>query len=182
MDAPNYGQFYTDDQIRAEFEAEGHDLDANLVADAEIDNLVYAGISGITRALHICRGNFRSHWVYEGSLEPLAERVFNDLPYDVFLVEWDDVAREGDYSSLRFLPAGRIVAMGIVSSKVAAVERVEHVLERLAQAGRHVDLDQLAVSTQCGFASVAAGNEISWDDQRRKLDLLVATARTAWPR
>jgi 5-methyltetrahydropteroyltriglutamate--homocysteine methyltransferase len=147
----------------------------------DVDRRVVEGFpADVTFALHICRGNFRSHWVYEGSLEPVAERVLNELPYDAFLIEWEDVARDGDYSSLRFLPAGRIAVMGLVSSKAAEVERVDDVVARLEEATMYADVEQLAVSPQCGFASVADGNELDTDAQWRKLEVVAAAAERVW--
>jgi 5-methyltetrahydropteroyltriglutamate--homocysteine methyltransferase len=180
LDFPLYPAL-VDRGARAQMAAQGVDLDAVLERALDVDRRVVEGFDGdVTFALHICRGNFRSHWAYEGSLEPVAERVFGELPYDAFLVEWEDVAREGDYSSLRFLPAGRIAGMGLVSSKVARVERVEDVVARLEEATMYADVDQLAVSPQCGFASVADGNDLDEDAQWRKLEVVAEAAQRVW--
>jgi 5-methyltetrahydropteroyltriglutamate--homocysteine methyltransferase len=108
--------------------------------------------------------------------------MFSELPYDVFLVEWDDVGRDGGYEAIRFVPAGPIVAMGIVSSKTPELEAEDEVVRRLEEASRHLGIDQLAVSTQCGFASVMEGNEVDEDAQWRKLDLVARVADRVWPR
>jgi 5-methyltetrahydropteroyltriglutamate--homocysteine methyltransferase len=179
LDFPLYPAL-ADGGSREQLAAGGADLDAILGRALECDRRVIDGFrDDVTFALHICRGNFRSHWTYEGTLEPLAERIF-DLPYDVFLVEWEDVEREGDYSSLRFLPPGRIAVMGLVSSKVPELERADDVVARLEEAARHADIAQLAVSPQCGFASVADGNELSADAQWRKLEVVAEVADRVW--
>jgi 5-methyltetrahydropteroyltriglutamate--homocysteine methyltransferase len=180
LDFPLYPAL-VDSGAREQMAAQGADLDAVLERALAVDRRVVEGFPGdVTFALHICRGNFRSHWVYEGSLEPVAERVFGELPYDTFLVEWEDVARDGDYSSLRFLPAGRIAVMGLVSSKVATVERVDDVVARLEEATMYADVEQLAVSPQCGFASVADGNDLDADAQWRKLEVVAEAADRVW--
>jgi methionine synthase II (cobalamin-independent) len=181
LDFPLYPAL-VDTGAREQMAAAGADLDALLTRALEVDRAVVEGFpDDVTFALHICRGNFRSHWVFEGSLEPLAERIFGELPYDAFLVEWEDTGREGDYGALRFVPrGGPTVVMGVVSSKDPRLETVDEVVARLEEAGRHADLDQLAVSTQCGFASVADGNELSPDAQWRKLELVAAAAERVW--
>jgi methionine synthase II (cobalamin-independent) len=137
---------------------------------------------GVTTALHVCRGNYRSRWLCEGSLEPVAERLFGELPYDAFLVEWDDVGRDGGYAPVRFVPPGRIAVMGLVSSKRPDLESEDEILRRLGEASAYLPYEQLGVSTQCGFASVIAGNEVDEDAQWRKLDLVARVADRVWPR
>lgn len=159
----------------------GADFDTIFTKAIEADNAVLADIpADVTTALHVCRGNYRSHWWARGSLEPVAERMFSELRHDRFLVEWDDTEREGDYSPLRFVPAGPIVVIGLISSKVGALEGEDDILRRLEEASRHLGLDQLAISPQCGFASVWHGNEITEDQQWRKLDLVARVADRVW--
>ena len=134
----------------------------------------------VTFGLHLCRGNFRSAWLFNGTLEPVAERIFNELRYDVFLVEWEDTEREGDYSPLRHVPPGPIVALGAVSSKFGRLESQDAVIRALEEASRYLDIEQLALSTQCGFASEATGNRLAEDEQWRKLDLIGAVADRVW--
>lgn len=154
-------------------------LDKALRADAA----VLDGLAGdVTTALHICRGNYRSRWIYEGSLEAVAERLFNELPYDRFLIEWDDVEREGDYSPLRHLPPGKTVVMGLISSKTRTIEDEDEIVRRLDEASAYTDLDRLALSPQCGFASVFEGNEIDEEVQWRKIDLVCRVADRVWGR
>jgi 5-methyltetrahydropteroyltriglutamate--homocysteine methyltransferase len=180
LDFPLY-PYLVDPTWSARFEAAGHGF-AELVDRAvTADRAVLEGVpNGVTKALHVCRGNYRSRWLCEGSLEPVAERLFGELPYDVFLVEWDDIGREGGYEPIRFTPSGRIAAMGLVSSKRRELEREDDITRKLDEAARHLPLEQLAVSTQCGFASVLEGNEIDEETQWRKLDLVARVADRVW--
>jgi 5-methyltetrahydropteroyltriglutamate--homocysteine methyltransferase len=180
LDFPLY-PYLVDSTWSARFAAAGHQI-AELVDRAvAADRAVLEGIpDGVTTGLHVCRGNYRSRWLCEGSLEPVAERLFGDLPYDVFLVEWDDIGREGGYEPIRFTPPGRIVAMGLVSSKHRELEREDEIARELDEAARHLPFEQLAVSTQCGFASVLEGNEIDEETQWRKLDLVARVADRVW--
>jgi 5-methyltetrahydropteroyltriglutamate--homocysteine methyltransferase len=181
MDAPNYGQFYTDDQIRAEFEAEGHDLQANLVADAEIDNLVYAGISGITRALHICRGNGPGGiWSAAGGYDRLAAVLFPRLSnVDRLLLEYD-TPRAGDFSPLDHVRPGCTVVLGLLTTKIGSLEDAALVKQRIAEAADRIDKDRLALSPQCGFNSAGIGNPLTPAEQEAKLRLVVQVAREVW--
>jgi 5-methyltetrahydropteroyltriglutamate--homocysteine methyltransferase len=180
LDFPRYVNLLSEGHREA-LRSSGADPDTFLERALDVDRRVIEGFpSDITFGLHLCRGNFRSSWIYEGSLEPVAERLFNELPYDVFLVEWEDTSRDGDYSPLRHVPPGPTVVLGAVSSKVAGLESDEDVLEALEEAGRFLDIDQLALSTQCGFASEAQGNHLTEDDQWRKLDLVVSVSDQVW--
>ncbi|HXY73052.1 MAG TPA: hypothetical protein VEM41_10945 [Actinomycetota bacterium] len=153
-------------------------LDAAIAADRAVLEEVP---SGVTTALHICRGNFRSSWMCEGSLEPVAERVFGDLPYDAFLVEWDDLGRDGGYEPVRFLREGSIMVMGVVSTKTAVLEDEDDLLRRMEEAAKIAgEMDRLAISPQCGFASVMVGNEIDEATQWRKLELVSRVANRLW--
>ena len=138
----------------------------------------------VTMALHICRGNFRSSWMCEGSLEPVAERVFGELPYDAFLVEWDDLGRDGGFEPVRFLRGGSTMVMGILSTKTPVLEAEDDLLRKMDVAAGFVDggLDRLAISPQCGFASVMVGNEIDEGTQWRKLELVAGVADRIWGR
>ncbi|MGH2640685.1 MAG: hypothetical protein ACRDGO_03190 [Actinomycetota bacterium] len=147
------------------------------------DRAVVQGIpEGVTTGLHICRGNYRSSWMCEGTLEPVAERLFGDLPYDAFLVEWDDLGRDGGFEPVRYLRDGSTMVMGLISSKTPVVERDEDILRRMEEAARFAGgLDRLAISPQCGFASVMVGNETTEDAQWRKLELVGRVADRLWP-
>jgi 5-methyltetrahydropteroyltriglutamate--homocysteine methyltransferase len=152
-------------------------LEKALAADAALLDSIPAGV---TKAMHICRGNYRSRWLMQGSLEPVAEHLFA-LPCDRFLVEWEDIERQGDYSALRFVPAGGpVVAMGIVSTKSTEVESDDELERRLHEAAAHVPLEQLALSPQCGFASTWEGNELAEEIQWRKLEAVGRVADRVW--
>src|SRR4029453_6846840 len=131
----------------------------------------------VTVGLHICRGNYRSSWMCEGSLELVAERVFGGLPYDRFLVEWDDLGRDGGFEPIRFLRPGSTMVMGLVSTKTPRLEDQDDLLRRMQEAATYVDgMERLAISPQCGFASVMVGNEIDEDVQWRKLESVAHVA------
>jgi 5-methyltetrahydropteroyltriglutamate--homocysteine methyltransferase len=182
LDFPLY-PYLIDPDWSARFEAAGQPVAALLEKAIAADRAVLAGIpEDVTTGLHVCRGNYRSRWLCTGSLEPVADRMFGDLPYDVFLVEWDDVGRDGGYAPIRLVPEGRVVAMGLVSSKRRELESEDEVVRWLDEAGRYLSLEQLAVSTQCGFASVIEGNEIDDETQWRKLDLVARVADRVWGR
>ncbi len=164
------------------FEAAGHDVPQVLAAALAADAAVIEGIPDhVTVALHICRGNFRSSWMCEGSLEPVAERVFGGLAYDTFLVEWDDLGRDGGFEPVRHLRPEGVMVMGIVSSKHRTMEVEDDLVRRMEEAARSAGgLDRLAISPQCGFASVMLGNEIDEDIQWRKLELVGRVADRLW--
>jgi 5-methyltetrahydropteroyltriglutamate--homocysteine methyltransferase len=180
LDFPLY-PYLVDSSWIARFEAAGHSVPELLDRAIAADRAILEGIpEDVTTGLHVCRGNYRSRWLCTGSLEPVAERMFGELPYDAFLVEWDDVGREGGYEPIRFTPPERVVVMGLISSKRADLEDEDDVARRLDEAARHLALDQLALSTQCGFASVIEGNELGEETQWRKLDLVARVADRVW--
>ena len=164
------------------FEAAGHAIDDVLDAAIAADMAIVEGIpDDVTTAMHICRGNYRSSWMCEGSLEPVAERVFGELPYDTFLVEWDDLGRDGGFEPIRFLRDDATMVMGIVSSKVRQLEDEDEVVRRMEEAAKIVGgMDRLAISPQCGFASVMVGNDTDEDVQWRKLELIGRVADRLW--
>ncbi len=165
------------------FEARGHDITALVDKSVAADSVVLDGIpEGVTTALHICRGNYRSSWMCEGSLEPVAERVFGELPYDAFLVEWDDLRRDGGYEPIRHMRDGAVMVMGIVSTKTPELESEDELLRRMEEAQRYLDLARLAISPQCGFASVMVGNLTNEEAQWRKLELIARVADRLWSR
>jgi 5-methyltetrahydropteroyltriglutamate--homocysteine methyltransferase len=134
---------------------------------------------GMTICTHLCRGNFKSAWVAEGGYEPVAEVLFNELAVDAYFLEYDD-ARSGDFSPLRYLPDGKIVVLGLVTTKVGALEAKDALKRRIDAAARVVPLERLCLSPQCGFSSTVDGNDIARESQRAKLELVVATAREVW--
>jgi 5-methyltetrahydropteroyltriglutamate--homocysteine methyltransferase len=145
--------------------------------------LINAAISGrpqgMTVCTHLCRGNFKSAWVAEGGYEPVAEVLFNELAMDGYFLEYDD-ERSGDFSPLRFVPKGKIVVLGLVTTKVGQLESKDDLKRRIDEAARYVPLEQLALSPQCGFSSTVHGNEIARESQAAKLRLVVETAREVW--
>jgi 5-methyltetrahydropteroyltriglutamate--homocysteine methyltransferase len=134
---------------------------------------------GVTVGLHMCRGNNRSAWTAEGGYEAIAERAFSELEVDRLLLEYD-TARAGGFEPLRFVPDDKAVVLGLISTKTPELESRDELLRRIEEAGRYVPVERLALSPQCGFASTAKGNLLGWDDQRRKLELVVETAREIW--
>jgi 5-methyltetrahydropteroyltriglutamate--homocysteine methyltransferase len=181
IDSIRYVFDYTDDERRREWQDIGIDPDRAVDENIVADNAVIAGLQRerVTFGLHMCRGNNRSRWFAEGGYERIAEKAFGQLQYDRFLLEYDS-DRAGGFEPLRFVPRGKTVVLGLVSTKVSQLESQGDLRRRIDEAVKYVPLANLALSPQCGFASVAAGNEISWDDQRRKLELIVETSRKVW--
>jgi len=143
-------------------------------------NEVLAGRpEGMTVTTHLCRGNFASSWAAEGGYDFVAEALFGGLDVDGFFLEYDD-ERSGDFAPLRFVPPGKIVVLGLVSSKVGALENADELKRRVDAAARFIPLDQLCLSPQCGFSSTIEGNELSEDEQRSKLALVVDVAVAIW--
>jgi 5-methyltetrahydropteroyltriglutamate--homocysteine methyltransferase len=130
-------------------------------------------------AMHLCRGNFQSTFAASGDYEPVAEALLSEMDLDAYFLEYDD-ARSGDFRPLRFLQKGKTAVLGLITSKVGELEDREALKRRIAEAARFAPLEQLALSPQCGFASSAEGNDISWDNQRRKMELVVEVAREVW--
>ena len=134
---------------------------------------------GMAVTTHMCRGNYRSSWVAEGGYDFVAEALFNELQVDGFFMEWDD-ARSGGFEPLRFVPKGKVVVLGLVTTKRPELESGEALERRIEEASRHVDVDQLCLSPQCGFSSTFEGNELTREDQIAKLRLVVETAEDVW--
>lgn len=130
-------------------------------------------------AIHLCRGNFRSAWIAEGSYEPVADVLFNKINVDAFFLEFDD-ERSGDFAPLRMVPKDKIVVLGLVTSKRAELEKKEDLIKRIEEASKFIDINQLCLSPQCGFASVAYGNDVTFEDEIAKLQLIVDCAREVW--
>jgi 5-methyltetrahydropteroyltriglutamate--homocysteine methyltransferase len=181
IDSIRYVFDYTDEARRHEWAALGIDADRAVDENIAADNAVIAGLArrGVTLGLHMCRGNNRSRWFAEGGYDRIAEKAFGQLAYDRFLLEYD-TERAGGFAPLRYVPAGKTVVLGLISTKVSQLESPDDLRRRIDEAAKIAPGVNFALSPQCGFASVAAGNEISWDDQRRKLELLVETARKVW--
>jgi 5-methyltetrahydropteroyltriglutamate--homocysteine methyltransferase len=181
IDAPRYS-YYLDPKWTAWMEKELRvDPAEMLTASLAADNACFAAArhAGVTLAIHLCRGNNRSHWYAEGGYDAIAERLFHELAVDRFLLEYDD-ERSGTFEPLRFVPKGKTVVLGLVSTKHAALERKEDLLKRIDEAAKWVPLEQLALSPQCGFASTMEGNLLTEEQQWAKLKLVVDAARDVW--
>jgi 5-methyltetrahydropteroyltriglutamate--homocysteine methyltransferase len=130
-------------------------------------------------SIHLCRGNFQSAWAAEGGYEPVAKALFQELAVDGYFLEYDD-ARSGGFSPLRFVPEGKVIVLGIVSSKLPALEPMEELKTRIDEASHYVPLEQLCLSPQCGFSSTEHGNQVTAADQEAKMRHVVATAKAVW--
>ena len=172
--------YLCDEAHRAAARQRGEDPDQLPAAYAALINAALAEApAGMFTAIHLCRGNFRSAFVAEGGYEPVAEELFNAIDVDAFLLEYDD-DRSGSFEPLRFAPKDKLVVLGLISSKFGTLESKDDIKRRVDEAARFLPLEQLCLSPQCGFASTCHGNEISQDDQRRKLELVVDCAYEIW--
>ena len=178
IDAPGYTAYVDTPSLEA-MRSRGEDPQANFNRSLQADNAVLEGFDDVTFGIHLCRGNQRSMWHREGTYDEIAERLLNDLKHDRFLFEYD-TPRAGGFEPLRFLPKGKIMVLGLVSTKVPRLETVDELKRRIDEAAQYVPLEQLAISPQCGFSSDVVGNLISEDDQKRKLEVVVETARQVW--
>ncbi|HSG33160.1 MAG TPA: 5-methyltetrahydropteroyltriglutamate--homocysteine S-methyltransferase [Sphingomonadaceae bacterium] len=172
--------YLCDDEQRADAVRRGLDPDATTRQYAQLINDSFASApADMIRAIHLCRGNFRSSWAAEGGYEPVAEIMFNTLDIDAFFLEYDD-ARSGDFAPLRFLPKGKVVVLGLVTTKLGQLETKDEIKRRIDEALKYAPLDQLALSPQCGFASTVHGNDISIEQQSDKIRLVVEVAQEVW--
>ena len=185
IDAPRYS-YYIDPKWRRYVRDEmGVDPEQALDEAIRVDNACIEGARGGTRdggplvAIHLCRGNNRSQWYAEGGYDPIAEKLFNRLNVDAFLLEYES-ERAGTFEPLRFVPRGKMVVLGLVSTKLPGMETEDQLLRRIEEASKYVPVDQLALSPQCGFASIVEGNLLTEDQQWRKLELVLQTARKVW--
>jgi 5-methyltetrahydropteroyltriglutamate--homocysteine methyltransferase len=180
LDFPVY-PFLCDPDWQKRMDGHGYDWRETLELAAWADREVIADLPDHVRTgIHVCRGNNQSRYVAEGPLDAVAETLFA-LPYDSFLIEWEDKRRMGDYSALRHVPKGdSVVVLGIVSSKQPGLESQDQLLRELDDAARYLPAERLAISPQCGFASTLKGNLVSEDDQWSKLALVADTARRYW--
>jgi 5-methyltetrahydropteroyltriglutamate--homocysteine methyltransferase len=134
---------------------------------------------GMAVTTHMCRGNFKSSWVAEGGYDFVAEALFNELEVDGFFMEWDD-ERSGGFEPLRFLPKGKAVVLGLVTTKRGELEAKDELKRRIEEAARFTDVEQLCLSPQCGFASTSEGNDLTAEQQAAKLRLIVEVASEVW--
>jgi len=181
VDAPRYS-YYLDEKWRTFLKTEySPNLDALLDEAIASDNLGFrrARKPGVTLAIHLCRGNNRSNWYASGGYDAIAEKLFNQLEVDRFLLEYDD-ERSGTFEPLRFVPKDKIVVLGLVSTKVGQLESAETIAKLIDQAAKYLPLDRLALSPQCGFASMSSGNIIAEDEQWAKMKLVADVAKKVW--
>ena len=169
-----------DPSVRDKVKADGQDPDA--IADVYVDALNQAVADrppGLVVGVHMCRGNFKGLYLSKGGYESIASKLFQRADVNHFLLEYD-TPRAGDFAPLRFVPKTKGVVLGLVSSKIAALEPVDQLRRRVDEAAKLVDIERLALSPQCGFASTVAGNPVTEDDMRAKLRLVVEAARLIW--
>jgi 5-methyltetrahydropteroyltriglutamate--homocysteine methyltransferase len=172
--------YLCDETMRQHGRATGEDPDAQLrLSVALVRATLRDKPRDLTVCTHLCRGNFRSSWRAQGGYERIAETIFTELPYDGFFLEFDD-ARSGDFAPLRFVPPGVRVVLGLVTSKVGALESKDALTRRLEEAAKYVPLEQMCLSPQCGFSSTLEGNVLTVEQQRAKLALCVEVARDVW--
>lgn len=172
--------YLCDDKMRAQAAARGEDV-TRLPHDyaALINDSIRDRPADMSVCVHLCRGNARSRWFARGGYEPIAEVVFNELDVDGFFLEYDD-DRSGDFTPLRFVPANKTIVLGLLTSKSGALEDTEEIKRRVDAAAEYIDLEQLCLSPQCGFASAMQGNLLTEDDEKRKLALVVELAEEIW--
>jgi 5-methyltetrahydropteroyltriglutamate--homocysteine methyltransferase len=172
--------YLNDPSQRAELTARGDDAEhQHLRYIKQINAALADRPAGLRVTTHMCRGNFRSSWAAAGGYDFVAEALFSELDVDGFFLEYDD-ERSGDFSPLRFVPAGKQVVLGLVTTKRPELESKDELKRRIDQASRYVPLEQLCLSPQCGFSSTVEGNVLSYDDQVAKLELIVRTAAEVW--
>ncbi len=169
-----------DPDVRASVKARGEDPDRlTSIYIRAINDAIRDRPPSMAIAMHLCRGNYKGKWVSEGGYDAVAERLFNEAGVDAYLLEYD-TPRAGDFAPLRFVPPGKVVVLGLISSKTPVLEERATLRRRIDEASRTIPIEQLAISPQCGFASTVAGNPLSEDDERAKLSLVVETAREIW--
>ncbi|KAB2873249.1 MAG: 5-methyltetrahydropteroyltriglutamate--homocysteine S-methyltransferase [Burkholderiaceae bacterium] len=179
MDDTNMA-YLCDEKMRAAARARGDDPNELPHRYAAFINKVVAlKPKGMTLCMHLCRGNFKSTFAAQGNYEPVAEALLSEMNLDAYFMEYDD-DRSGDFRPLRFLKKGKIVVLGLVTTKFGQLEKKDDLKRRIDEAAKHAPLEQLCLSPQCGFSSTVHGNNIAVEDQRRKLELVVQTAREVW--
>jgi 5-methyltetrahydropteroyltriglutamate--homocysteine methyltransferase len=177
IDAPQYAALL-DAEMREGYRQRGSDPEKLLDSCIEMDNAIVGGHPGVTFGIHICRGNNQSKFYAQGDYGPIA-RIFQRTLFDRFLLEYDD-QRSGGFEPLRHVPEDRTVVLGLVTTKKPRLESPDELRARIDEAARVIPLERLALSPQCGFASTMEGNRLTADDQRRKLELVSAVARSVW--
>ena len=172
--------YLNDPNQRAELAAKGNDAEhLHESYIRHINEALARRPDGMAVTTHMCRGNFRSSWVAEGGYDFVAEALFNELAVDGFFMEWDD-ARSGGFEPLRFVPKGKVVVLGLVTTKKGELETKDFLKGRIEEASKYVDVDQLCLSPQCGFSSTVEGNALSVEQEAAKLRLIVEVAEEVW--
>jgi 5-methyltetrahydropteroyltriglutamate--homocysteine methyltransferase len=178
IDAPSYTA-YVDPTLLAEMRNRGEDPMANLARSVKAENAVIAGFPKITFGIHICRGNRPGGERRQGTYDAIAERLFTGLNHDRILLEYDS-ERSGGFEPLRFIPKEKVAVLGLITTKIGRPESVDDLKRRIEEASRFLQLDQLALSPQCGFSGGAGYRVMSEDEQWRKIDLMMETAAQVW--
>jgi 5-methyltetrahydropteroyltriglutamate--homocysteine methyltransferase len=179
MDDTNLA-YLCDDKMREAARQRGDDPDELPHRYAKFINLVVAQKpAGMTLAMHLCRGNFKSTWAAQGSYEPVAEALLSEMNIDAYFLEYDD-SRSGDFKPLRFLPKNKFVVLGLITTKLGQLENKDAIKRRIDEAAKYTSLEQLCLSPQCGFASTVHGNDIAVEQQAAKLRLVVEIAKEVW--
>jgi 5-methyltetrahydropteroyltriglutamate--homocysteine methyltransferase len=178
LDAPHY-PLLIDPATRAFYESQGWSLERWLDRGIELDNAVIAAAPGVTFGFHLCRGNQGSRWLVSGGYDPIAPRVFRGVNAQRLLLEYDD-ERSGSFEPLREVPDDRMVVLGLVTTKSGRRETVEELERRAREAAAFIDLERLAISPQCGFATSVVGNALTQDDERAKLETIARAAAAIW--
>jgi 5-methyltetrahydropteroyltriglutamate--homocysteine methyltransferase len=179
MDDTNLA-YLCDPAMREAASARGDDPNElpHLYADF-VNRVVRQKPEDMTLAMHLCRGNFKSTWAAQGGYEPVAEALLSEMDVDAYFLEYDD-DRSGDFKPLRFLPKGKVVVLGLITTKLGQLEKKDDVKRRIDEAAQYVPLEQLALSPQCGFSSTIHGNDIAVEQQAAKLRLVMEVAREVW--
>jgi 5-methyltetrahydropteroyltriglutamate--homocysteine methyltransferase len=172
--------YLNDPAQRAEIAERGEDAEhLHLRYIKQVNDSIAGRPDGMAVTTHMCRGNFRSSWAAEGGYDFVAEALFSELGVDGFFLEYDD-ERSGGFEPLRFVPRGKMVVLGLVTTKRGQLEDPDALKRRIDQAARFVPLDQLCLSPQCGFSSTVEGNVLTADEQKAKLELIVKVASEVW--
>jgi 5-methyltetrahydropteroyltriglutamate--homocysteine methyltransferase len=172
--------YLNDPEQRAELAARGDDAEhQHLRYIKQINAALADKPAGMTVTTHMCRGNFRSSWVAEGGYDFVAEALFSELAVDGFFLEYDD-PRSGGFAPLRFVPPGKLVVLGLVTTKRGELESKDTLKRRIDEASKYVPIEQICLSPQCGFSSTVEGNALTYEQEIAKLRLIVETAREVW--
>jgi 5-methyltetrahydropteroyltriglutamate--homocysteine methyltransferase len=179
IDAPHY-PLLLDPESRAFYESRGWTLDQWLGLGIELDNAVMEAVPGVTFVFHLCRGNQGCRWLVEGGYDLIARPIFERIRAGRLMLEYDD-ERSGSFEPLRHVPDDKMIVLGLVTTKRPDLETPEDLIGSIREASRFVPLERLALSPQCGFSTSILGNNLSVEDEKRKLELICETARKVWP-